>query len=277
LDLNSFSEQLCFAGTRFLLAGLLILPFCRRNIVKGINAAPKLKLFIIILCQTFLQYFFFYYGLGISSGTLGALLVGTGSFWWLLLAPILTSAPTPTLRHWAIVSLAFAGISIALFNPGAGSGRVLMGSLAFLATSISSAIAAIFMKGVAQKSGSRTTTAVSLSVGGLMLLAINPTTLIGYLMSMSKISILVTLYLAMLSAIAFSIWNHLIEKYSFQTLSTYRFLIPLFGIIESILFIESESLSFGIVLGGSLVLFAIFLISREREPSDEKATENPTE
>ena len=105
LNLDSYGKQLLFAGTRFTLAGLLILPFCRRNLLASIQKAPKAKLATIALSQTFFQYLFFYYALSVSSGTLGSLMVGAGSFWWVILAPILTKSAPPRPLHWVLLGL----------------------------------------------------------------------------------------------------------------------------------------------------------------------------
>lgn len=72
----------------------------------------------------------------------------------------------------------------------------------------------------------------------------------------------VTLYLAALSATAFTLWNRLIERYSVNLLSSFRFLIPLFGVIESVLFIPGEELGLGIVAGGSIVLLSLYILGR---------------
>jgi drug/metabolite transporter (DMT)-like permease len=266
LNLVSFREQLIFAGSRFLLAGLLVLPFCRRNIVKSVRKAPPGMLLAIILGQTYFQYVFFYYGLRVSSGTLGALLVGTGSFWWIVLGPILIKTSPPRPIHWVLLVFCSIGICLAVYAPGAGSGNVLLGTIAFLCASFSGAVAAIFMKRVAPISGSRTVTSFSLTCGGILLLLTAVPEWSRYLEHFTLTTLWVTCYLAFLSATAFTIWNRLIERYSINTLSTYRFLIPLFGVLESTLFIPSERIGLGIVAGGSIILIGIIAISRIPEP-----------
>jgi drug/metabolite transporter (DMT)-like permease len=78
-------------------------------------------------------------------------------------------------------------------------------------------------------------------------------------------TLLVTLYLAFLSATAFTLWNHLIELYSINVLSTFRFLIPLMGVLESTLFIPGENLRPGIVIGALIVLTSLIIIARVKE------------
>ncbi len=266
LNLDTYGKQLTFAGTRFMIAGLMILPFCRRNLFLSLKKAPRLKLLAIMLGQTYFQYLFFYRGMDVSSGTLGALLVGTGSFWWIILAPILTNSPSPRPIHWLILAICSIGIAMATYAPGAGSGNVALGTAMFLAATLSGAIAAIYMKQVASVSGSRTTTAFSLFTGGVLLLVTSSAHAPAYFAQFNWQVLGITLYLAFLSATAFTLWNRLIEQYSVNMLSTFRFLIPLFGVIESTLFIPEETIGPGILVGGMLIIACIIAISRIPRP-----------
>jgi len=260
LGLESYGEQLIFAGSRFVLAGLFVFPFCRRRI-SSLLSAPRWKLLAVILGQTYFQYLFFYYGLSISTGTLGALLVCTGSFWWILLGPIILKTSKPKRIHWILLFCCSLGIVIAVYQPGATEKNLLLGALAFLGATLASAIGAIFMKEVAPISGSRVTTAFSLFLGGCLLLFTAIPQWADYGSHFSLTTLWVTLYLALLSAIAFTLWNRLIECYSINVLSAYRFLIPLMGVIESVLFIPGEVIRPGLVVGGVIVLSCLMVIS----------------
>ena len=262
LNLASYGEQLVFAGSRFALAGLLILPFCRRSPITSVRSAPWMTLLFIILGQTYIQYICFYYGLSVSSGVLGALLVGTGSIWWILLAPALIGTSPPRPIHWLLILLCSVGICFAVYAPGAGSGNVWLGTFAFLGASCSGAVGAVFMKKIAPVAGTRATTSVSLFIGGLLLLLTAAPHWGSYFGHFSTTTLWVTVYLAFVSAAAFTTWNRLIEHYSVNTLSTYRFLIPLFGVTESALFIPQERIGMGIVFGGLIILGCLIAISR---------------
>ena len=47
-----------------------------------------------------------------------------------------------------------------------------------------------------------------------------------------------------------------------NVLSAFRFMIPLCGVIESSVFLESESIGMGIVVGGAILLGSLFAMSR---------------
>ena len=262
LALESYGEQLLFAGTRFMLAGLLVMAFCRRSVFSTFREVPKGALLWVTLGQTFGQYVFFYYALRVSSGTLGALLVGSGSLWWVLLAPLFLKSAFPTAKQWMALLVCTIGISIAVYAPGAGSGDVLQGTIAFLMSTLMGAFGAIGMKRVAPRFGSRAITALSLFLGGLMLTAVGGFQWEAFSQDYNWVTLGVTVYLAILSATAFTLWNRLIERYSVNLLSGFRFMIPLCGVIESAVFLETETVGIGIVIGGAILLGSLFAMSR---------------
>lgn len=262
LAVEGFGERMVFAGTRFVAAGLMIVPFCRSSVIGTLRRAPKGLLLWVILGQTVFQYVFFYYALSVSSGTLGALLVGGGSFWWMLLAPLFLKTPMPSAKQWLILGVCTVGIACAVYAPGAGSGRVGVGTAAFLAASFSGAIGAIGLKRISAEHGSRAVTALSLFLGGMALLLIGSYEWNGFWKDLGVEAIWIMLYLSFLSATAFTLWNRLIEQYSVNVLSAYRFLIPLCGVIESALFVKSETVGLGIVVGGCLILGSLYAMSR---------------
>ncbi|MCH6259229.1 DMT family transporter [Puniceicoccaceae bacterium K14] len=262
LQITELSEQLVFAGSRFALAGLLILPFCRRSPLKVARESSTASLGMIIFGQTFFQYLFFYFALSVSSGALGALLVGAGSLWWVVLAPLMLRTSWPDRRQWITLFCCVVGICIAVYRPGVGSGNVLIGTIAFLLTSLSSSIGAIGIKREAIRGGSRALTALSLFIGGFLLMAVGAKGWGSYWTSFSWATFGVTVYLAILSATAFTLWNRLIENYSVNVLSSFRFLIPLCGVIESAIFIKGETIGMGIVVGGVLIVGSLAISSR---------------
>ena len=67
-----------------------------------------------------------------------------------------------------------------------------------------------------------------------------------------------TLWLAFVSATAFSIWNHLSTVYPVTLLASYRFLIPVCGVLEAQIFLSTESPGWGLLIGGALVVISMF-------------------
>lgn len=262
LSMEGYGEKLLFAGTRFTLAGLAVMLFCRRSVWRGYIDAPKGLLFGVVLGQTFGQYIFFYYGLSVSSGALGALLNGSGSIIWVLLAPLMVKSALPSGKQWVALLMCVFGISIAVYAPGVGSGNVTHGVISFVLVGLSGAVGAIAMKQIAPSVGSRTVTALSLFIGGLMLSVAGSYEWKAFVDDYSLATLGVTVYLALLSATAFALWNRLIELYSVNVLSAFRFLIPLFGVVESALFLKNETVGVGIVVGGAILVGSLYAMSR---------------
>ncbi len=71
-------------------------------------------------------------------------------------------------------------------------------------------------------------------------------------------------WLAFVSAAAFVLWNYLSTLMPAHELATYRFLIPLFGVLESLVWLEQERLTLPMVLGGGLALVAMTQLHRDK-------------
>lgn len=262
-EMESMATRFLFAGIRFTIAGLLVLLLISRaRPWQRLRGADWRLLALFTLFQTVGQYLFFYLALSISSGILGSLLVSAGSFWWVLLAPLFLKSPPPTVKHYTILAMCAIGIGIAVYAPGAGAGRPLVGGLLFLCSSLSGTLGVIVLQPLSKTIDVTTATGFSLFGGGVVL------TLFG-LPAMAEVTAFsdfrvagITLYLSIVSATAFTLWNGLTRHYPVNILAGYRFLIPLCGVIQSALFISAESPGIGIYLGGSIVIVGIFLLSR---------------
>ncbi len=81
-------------------------------------------------------------------------------------------------------------------------------------------------------------------------------------------STLATLWLAFVSATAFSIWNHLSTIFPVTLLASYRFLIPICGVSEALVFLKTELAGWGLMIGGILVVTSMVLA--KKNSSDRK-------
>ena len=100
----TFSNRLLLAGVRFCIAGAALLVISRHP-WRQLAATPKGPLLAFACTQTFVQYIFFYTGLAVSSAVLGSLLIASGSFWWLLLAPVMLGTPWPRRAQWLLLGM----------------------------------------------------------------------------------------------------------------------------------------------------------------------------
>ncbi len=259
---REWDGRMLFAGIRFMIAGLMIMPFARREgIIAQLKEADLRLLAALALTQTFAQYVFFYMGLSLSSGVLGSLMVSTGSFWWILLAPLILKTPKPDTRHWVVLIICALGISAAVYKPGIGSGSPMLGALSFLVASFSGALGLIILKSLHRTLDSTTATAFSLFLGGVVFTVVGSSAWpqLGILLKPQVAGMI--LYLAFVSAAAFVLWNRLAREFSVNILAGYRFLIPLAGIILSSLLIPNEKPGMGIYIGAVLILGSLVYVN----------------
>lgn len=249
--------RLAFAGIRFLLAGLMLLAFIPKRRQK-FSAAPKLLLFGAAFLQVCLQYLFFYWGLSLISASLTAIIVGTGSFWWVLAAPLVDKRETVTIRQLLVLLLGFAGVVVCMYEPE--NSLQLGGALLVMLATMSGTGALLMVRPLSLHVPVTFITGFSLFAGGFVFILLAPERSLSIILHSPWQLQLLTLYLAFLSATAFSLWYWLITLYDVTRLSAYRFLIPIFGVFESVLFLTSETLSGQLVTGGALVILSIVIL-----------------
>ena len=245
-----------FAGVRFTIAGAALLLISKRPL-KELRASPPKLLALFSLTQTTGQYLFFYFALTLATGSLSSLVVSTGSFWWLLLAPLLLKTPWPTRWQWLAILIGAVGVTIATYNPGASEPGSILGVLCMLAATFLGALGVITYSKLKPTIGPRAGTGFSLFTGGLILLLVGAPAFADATVLLTPKIIVLTLWLAFVSVAAFSIWNQLSTLHPVSLLASYRFLIPVCGIVESLLFIPGEKATPGLFLGGLLVVASL--------------------
>ena len=258
----TLSNRLLLAGVRFSIAGIALL-IISNHPFRQLAGTPKLPLFAFACAQTFVQYILFYWGLAVSSAVLGSLLIASGSFWWLLLAPLLLRTPWPRRAQWLLLGLGAAGVMLAVSRPGAGSGDPVFGAVLFCTSTLSGAFGLIVLQKVCKTMGARAATGFSLLTGGLMLCLAGIAAWPDFLTIFPPKVIGLTLYLCLVSAAGFSIWNHLTQLFPVNLLAGYRFLIPVCAVFLSSFLVPGESPGLGIFLGGTMVIAAIIGLQRK--------------
>ena len=184
------------------------------------------------------------------------------SLWWVVLAPLMLKSAWPDRYQWLLLMLGVAGVLMAVYRPGAGSGDPILGAMLFISASLSGTLSVIILQGVVPTMGSRAATGFSLFIGGLMLCIVGIPAWPDYAELFTPTVMLLTAYLTFVSAVSFSIWNYLTTLFPVNLLAGYRFLIPICAVIESSLFVADESPGVGIFVGGFLVIISVVGLQR---------------
>lgn len=246
-------DRWLFAGVRFAVAGGALLLLAKQPLLEW-KETPKRYLVLLSLGQTLFQYLFFYLGLSLASGSLAALMASTGSFWWMLLAPVMLGAAWPRWRQWLGLIVGAIGVSLAVYAPGSGAGNPLLGAFFIMLSTFCGSVGVVIFSKIKPTMGSRAATGFSLFLGGVGLCLLGVPSWENWGQLFDAYVWMMTLWLAFVSATAFAVWNHISTLYPVPLLASCRFLIPICGVLQSLYFLEGESAGWGLLLGGALVI-----------------------
>lgn len=251
---------LSVAGLRFLLAGLIQLPFCKRRALLQLLRTESKTVLLVSLFQTVLLYAGFFYALSFVRGAQAAIISGTGP----LVAAVAAhfAMRDDRLNRRTVQSIALGVVGIAIISlatkPWEPVGLKEMAGMGILLSG--SVVAAAGNLVVAKKRGRLPVVelnSLQMMVGGAVLLLwalgvegvpnmAQPPRFYGAL-----------LWLAVVSAGAFALWFHLLSREKVSRLNIWKFLIPLGGAALSWLLIPGESPDRLTLVGMVFVVLAI--------------------
>lgn len=257
--------KLLFAGYRFFFAGMLILLFA---FVSGQNIKIKKQdfkhLVFMALFSTTFQYIFFYIGLSQTSGINASIFNSVLTFFSLLLAHFFLRNDRINLKKFVGLVLGFAGVLAVNFSPQLLTVKFnLFGDGFVILSQLMGAIGFVYLKRVVGSLSIISFTGYQMILGAAFLIL--PSTLkVGLLPFHFDVgSGLLMLYLSLLTAIAFSLWNTLIKYNPVGKISIYLFLIPLFGVILSAIFLQGEMISGLTIVALALVSSGLIIANRK--------------
>lgn len=257
-------SKLIFAGYRFLLAGLCLvaLAICMGKPALRLSRHQFSQLAVLGLTQTGMQYVFFYIGLAYTTGVRASILNATTTFFSVLLAHFVYKNDKLSTRKSVGCLLGFAGVLAV--NTGAGTHDApasLQGDGFIVIAAFALSAASIYGKHVSKNMDAMVMTGWQLAIGGLALLAGGYATG-GTLGALTPASTALLGYLALLSAVAFTLWSLLLKHNQVGKISMYAFLIPIFGAALSALFLNETLLEWKNLAALLLVCGGIWLVTR---------------
>lgn len=260
---NDIPSKFIFAGYRFALAGLIVLflQIINRKNIFIFTGRLAGQVTLLGLCQTALQYIFFYVGLSYTTGIRSSILNGTGAFFSILLAHFIYKNDRLNLNKAVGCIIGFLGVIIVNLNGESffsnsfsiqGEGFVIIA--AFIASA-----ASIYGKKITQNEEASTITGYQLFIGGMILL------ILGYifggnLSGFTFKSTSLLLYMAILSSVAFALWTQLLKYNKVGIISVFNFLIPIFGSLLSAIFLGENIFDIKIVISLICVCIGIYMV-----------------
>ncbi|SDO24471.1 DMT family transporter [Vreelandella arcis] len=168
-----------------------------------------------------------------------------------------------SIRQWWGVGLAFAGMVIAMAPSGAYGIEIIIGDALGLLAGLSWAVTTVVIRKTSlSEAPAELTLSYQLSVTVLLLLPV--AVMSGQLMSAQFVPMAVAslgFQALIISFGALLLWFTLLRRYRASQLGVFSFLAPLFGILFGTLLLN-EPLSINFLLGGSVILLGIVLVTR---------------
>ncbi|MDR6716907.1 DMT family transporter [Paenibacillus sp. FSL R5-0623] len=271
---EDIASKYVFAGYRFTLAGLLLLLLSRivRKEKLQLSRPQWTGLIMLGILQTGLQYMFFYVGVANTTGVKGSIMNATTTFFSVVLAHFIYKNDKLSRNKIVGCLLGFVGVIIVNFHTDllafsfsfTGEGFVIIAALVFSVT-------ALYAKRLTATIDVLIITGVSLFVGGLVLTLLG-LSLGGRVTHFTLESTSNLIYLALLSSVAFCLWNMLLKYNKVGRVSVYNFLIPVFGALLSALFLGETILELKNLAALLFVSVGIYLVNRVRSVQSSNNT-----
>lgn len=254
-----------FAGLRFLLAACLIW-LISLSVLK--LKIPKKKKFIrksvaIGLFQTTLLYYFFYSGLSVTTGMKSAILNASGTFFLVVLAHFFLPEDKLNREKWLGILMGFMGIIVVNWGTGFDLEFKMTGEGFIILCCLFASIGDILTKKLSEGIHPFILNAGQMTFGSVLLLLLGRTEVLPVLELLRGRSLVLFLYAALLSALAFSIWFSVLKYHKAGEIAVFRFMIPLAGAFLSALFIPGEYFSMKLLLGLLLVCVGIVFVHQK--------------
>jgi drug/metabolite transporter (DMT)-like permease len=264
-----YTTPLQFAGLRFTLAGLMVLPLTGslRTAVQYIRNNFRLIVLIAFL-QTFVQYALFYSGLNMVPGALGAIIIGSGPLFVSLTAHFLMPNDRLTLPKLGVIFMGIIGIALVSLSNASDKGTgnlIFIGIILLFLTNINAGFTNVIIARDAKHIPPLIISSSALIIGGAMLFLVS-IPVEGLTFNHPPAPYYFSLvWLSFLSATALSIWFSLLQRKSVKVsdLNIWKFIIPVFGAILSWLVVPNESPDMVSVAGIAITAFALILFNRQ--------------
>ncbi len=242
-----YTSPLNFAGIRFFISGLIILPFIPnfKTKLKALNSKSWKLIIQIALLQTTFLYALFYTGISYLPGALSAMLIGSQPLFAAIMAHLMMKNDKMTWRKIGAILLGMLGVCIISLGRQdfTLTSTIPLGVSILVLNNIVGSIGNVIVARDAREIPPRILASFSMILGGAMLVLIsipieNPEWTIHpkeYYFALS--------WLAIVSSMAITIWFGLLGRdgVKVSNLNTWKFIVPIFGACLSWLILPGES------------------------------------
>lgn len=259
------ATQILFAGCRFTLAGIL-------TIIIGSILAKKFlyprrgafgKVLSLSMLQTVVQYLFFYIGLANTSGVKASIIEAVNVFLAILVASLIFKQEKLSGAKMLGCLVGFVGVVLINMN-GLDFHISLLGEGFILISTIAYAFSSVYIKRFSETENPVMLSGYQFTVGGIIMVLAG-LVMGGRITEFSLKSGLLLIYLALVSAVAYSVWGILLKYNPVSKVAVFGFMNPVFGVILSALLLGETEQATGAISIISLILVCvgIYVVNRE--------------
>ena len=262
-----YTTPLQFAGFRFFLSGIYILPFCG-NLFKSIKLIRQhwKEVLRLALFQTFLLYTMFYLGISLVPAAITAIIIGASPLFSAILAHLFLKDDRLSMRNMVSISLGMIGVVIIAMSRGSFSwaeGKELWGILILILANLAGSMGNVIV--VKYRSGlpPLLLNSAQLMTGGLGLILLS-IPFEGLSFGINEPQYYISLgWLSFMSAVAFSIWFILLRRPGIKVseLNVWKFLIPVFGAAMSWIILVNEQPEAIALIGMLLIGLSLIVLN----------------
>lgn len=268
------ASQILFAGCRFTLAGILTLligsGMSRTVLIPGKKSWGK----VVKLCmlQTVAQYLFFYVGLANTTGVKASIIEGVNVFIAILVASLIFRQEPLTGRKVLGCVIGFVGVVLVnLTGSGLDLSMRLTGEGFIFLSTIAYAFSSVYLKRYSKDENPVVLSGWQFLIGGIIMM-ICGLLVGGRLAVWTGKGVAMLIYMALISAVAYSLWGILLKYNPISRVAVFGFMNPVFGVILSALLLgETDSLGMMSALALVLVCAGIYIVNFQ--PAGRKDTE----
>ena len=258
---DATATQILFAGMRFTLAGILVILFMsivKRQFLRPRSLKTVGRIFILSCFQTILQYILFYIGLAHTNGVKGSIIEASNVFIAIFVASIIFRQEKLTSQKLIGSLIGFAGVVI--INLQGLTLDLNIGDLCVFFSTFAYAMSSVLLKRYSKDEDSVMLSGYQFLVGGCFM------TLVGFAAG-GKLTVfsakggLLLMYLAFISAMAYSLWATLLTYNPISKVAVMGFLNPVFGVILSAIILkEGDVLNYRSIIALILVCIGICVV-----------------
>lgn len=265
IDTAHVPSLILFAGTRFTLAGVMVIIF--GSIIKRRFIYPKVKnlwrVGLLSLFQTAAQYTFFYIGLANTAGVKASVLNGLGVFFTIIAACFIFRTEKFNLVKLAGCILGFGGVILINLGGDFSFKFTLLGEGFVIFSGLSAAFAAGLVKIFSKYEDTTALCGYQFFIGGIILITIGAAAG-GKIQLNGAGSYFMLLYLAFLSACAFTLQGFLLKYNPVSRVAVFKSTNPVFGAVFSAIILgeRDQLFSYTTLLALVLVCVGIFVINK---------------